>query len=233
MLNERTYHSGKSWMSLSERYNMTNCAGKNSLNLSNELQESLPAWTQKAYRSPRSKYTLRCSGWGYPPILGPHLEGGGTPSQLWIGCTPFPGPDRREGYPLSRSRWGVPPSQVLRTRAVINVYIFQWTRDFDVRVSHTTWEGLTYLPILPLGNQSNENTKCFLSLNSTAYPVVTQTSKCSHCTDWLGWAQIPLEEWSQLDKIHHILPIHNYFLQIHRGIDNSNQTWRLNDMKQL
>ena len=39
-------------------------------------QES-PAWTQEAYRSPRSKYTLCCSGRGYPTA-----REGGTPLEV-------------------------------------------------------------------------------------------------------------------------------------------------------
>ena len=51
-------------------------------------QESPPAWTQEAYRPPRSKYTLCCSCWG-----------GGVP---WAG-TPPSGGVPRAGAPC----WGV------------------------------------------------------------------------------------------------------------------------------
>ena len=85
-------------------------------------QESPPAWTQEAYRPPRSKCSLCWRGVVPRPISGgvPHLRSGGvthprsggvphpisggypssgqggTPSQVWMG-----------GYPI-QSWWGVP-----------------------------------------------------------------------------------------------------------------------------
>ena len=58
-------------------------------------------------------------GWGKvifsvcPRLQGvPHpADEGGTPSQVWPRGYPIPGLDRG-GYPISRSRWGVPHSQV-------------------------------------------------------------------------------------------------------------------------
>ena len=72
-------------------------------------QESPPAWTQEAYRPPRSKCSL-C--WGVPcPRSGGTLSQvwGGTPSQVWE--VPHP---RSRGVPHARSGgypipgWGVP-----------------------------------------------------------------------------------------------------------------------------
>ena len=58
--------------------------------------------TQEAYRPPRGKYTLCCSGWEYPPppppILGPDLDGGGIS---------YPGD--RWGTTLCCSGWEYPP----------------------------------------------------------------------------------------------------------------------------
>ena len=72
-------------------------------------QESPPAWTQEAYRPPRGKHTLCCSGGGrggtysgggYLPWLGGTYPGGGY--LPWWGGGTYP---RWEGtYP----RWGVP-----------------------------------------------------------------------------------------------------------------------------
>ena len=69
-------------------------------------QESPPAWTQEAYRPPRSKYTLCCSSWGYLHLnQGPILEWG-TPKS-WPGMGYLPSwPEMR--YPQSWPEMGVP-----------------------------------------------------------------------------------------------------------------------------
>ena len=68
-------------------------------------QESPPAWTQEAYRPPRSKYTLCCSCWGVPRV-GTPAGGRGTLG----GCPPAGGYPRQappaRGYPS----W-VPPAR--------------------------------------------------------------------------------------------------------------------------
>ena len=63
-------------------------------------QESPPAWTQEAYRPPRSKYTLCCSSRGYPPNRG-QIPG-------W-GPAPPPGCERTDAcenitFPILRMR---------------------------------------------------------------------------------------------------------------------------------
>ena len=87
-------------------------------------QESPPAWTQEAYRPPRSKYTVCCSdgGGGYPllgglvPLPGGYLlRGVGTPQldgvpphqDLGRGYLP-PGPGKGV-IPLPSAGWGTPP----------------------------------------------------------------------------------------------------------------------------
>ena len=72
-------------------------------------QDSPPAWTQEAYRPPRSEYSFCCPNGGYP-ILGPDPDrgylipgldrGGGTPSQVQTGGTPA----------LVRGTWAPPQS---------------------------------------------------------------------------------------------------------------------------
>ena len=72
-------------------------------------QESPPAWTQEAYRPPRSKYTPCCFSWGYPPTSWPGtciwgvppilLTGDGVPPPSWPG----------KGYPLFWPGMGVSP----------------------------------------------------------------------------------------------------------------------------
>ena len=79
---------------------------------------SPPAWTQEAHHPLRSKYTLCCSGRGYPPVLGSDLDGGSTPSQVG-------------GYPLTPAwTWGkgyTPPT---------------WTWEGGMHPPPTwTWEG--------------------------------------------------------------------------------------------
>ena len=72
-------------------------------------QESPPAWKQEAYRLPRSKYMLCCSGRGTP--LPPSWDltwiwgGGFTPSQVWTGVPIWGG-----GYPtwMGGTRWYPP-----------------------------------------------------------------------------------------------------------------------------
>ena len=78
-------------------------------------QESPPAWTQEAYRPPRSKYTLCCSDWGYllPPLSRSQVRmGGGYPHQEEWG-TPFSQmgvhPSTGWRYPLLAG-WGYPQS---------------------------------------------------------------------------------------------------------------------------
>ena len=88
----------------------------------NAKQESPPAWTQEAYRPPRSKYLLCCSdSWGYLPWLGgggdtyaewglPTLAGGYLP---WIGgYLPWPGRGYLRwmgGVPLGWKLGPIPP----------------------------------------------------------------------------------------------------------------------------
>ena len=91
---------------------LSGCAFWTEINLE---QESPPAWTQEAYRLPRSKYTLCCSARGYPlppptwpgqgvppswdltrtggyPSPPPHLDlGREYPAPIWEGGTPPPG----------------------------------------------------------------------------------------------------------------------------------------------
>ena len=60
-------------------------------------QASPPAWTQEAYRPPRSKYMLCCCSWGNPPPrpdMGPGW--GGYPHSADGG---YPHPDLGRGYP--------------------------------------------------------------------------------------------------------------------------------------
>ena len=65
-------------------------------------QESPPAWTQGAYRLSRSKYTLCCSGRGYP--LPPSWD------LTWIGRVPHPVPSPCPGiWP----GWGGTPPRAL------------------------------------------------------------------------------------------------------------------------
>ena len=89
-------------------------------------QESPPAWTQEAYRPPRSEYSFYCPNWGEGEYLIPGLDpdGGGvphprsrqwgTPSQVQTGGTPSlarypPVQVQMEGTP-SLARY--PPVQV-------------------------------------------------------------------------------------------------------------------------
>ena len=92
------------------------------------IQESPPAWTQEAYRPPRScsKCLLFQGGYyGYPPYLdlgwgtppaGPGM--GYPPTQTWDGVPPYldlgwgtPYLDLRWGTPLLRPEMGYPPTQ--------------------------------------------------------------------------------------------------------------------------
>ena len=71
-------------------------------------QESPPAWTQEAYRPPRSKYTLCCCSWGVPPSWpGTWIEGGFPPILLTRGGVSHPVDSR--GNPPSWPEMGVPP----------------------------------------------------------------------------------------------------------------------------
>ena len=74
-------------------------------------QESPPAWTQAAYRPPRSMCTLCCSNRGYPPVQVQGQDGGGTPIPGQdIGDTPCPGQDVAGGgvpHPVLMG-WGYP-----------------------------------------------------------------------------------------------------------------------------
>ena len=100
-------------------------------------QESPPAWTQEAYRPPRSKYMPCCSSWCTVPLSWPRWWGGvphsasvltwdedgwgGYPMLVMGGYHRYPppcpdlGPGQREypmpGYPLPRPGMEYPPSR--------------------------------------------------------------------------------------------------------------------------
>ena len=72
-------------------------------------QESPPAWTQEAYRPPRSKHMLclLTGGRGVPPSS---PNRGGVPHPVLTGGSPPSSPDGGGEYPHTVSMWGgVPP----------------------------------------------------------------------------------------------------------------------------